>query len=43
MARLSSVHYKVSNSTKIGHLETKEFFSENETKIELTKYLSKKP
>jgi len=37
---LMSVHYKVSDSTKIGHLATKEFLSSIKTKMELTEYLS---
>ena len=35
-AGLSAVRYKISDSTKIGHLKTKEFLSAIETKIELT-------
>lgn len=42
IARLSSLQYKVSDSTKIGYLKTKGFISAIETKIKLTKYLSKK-
>ena len=38
----SSVQYKVLDSTKIEHLETKDFLSSIETKQELTKYLSGK-
>ena len=41
-AGLSAVRYKVSDSTKIGHLKTKEFLSPIKTKIKLTEYLSKK-
>ena len=41
-AGLSAVRYKVSDSTKIEHLKTKEFLSAIKTKIELTEYLSKK-
>ena len=41
-AGLSAVRYKVSDSTKIGHLKTKEFLSAIKPKIELTEYLSKK-
>lgn len=42
IARLSSLQYKVSDSTKIVYLKTKGFISAIETKIKLTKYLSKK-
>lgn len=42
IARLSSLQYKVSDSTKIGYLKTKGFISAIEAKIKLTKYLSKK-
>ncbi|XP_066919527.1 uncharacterized protein [Clytia hemisphaerica] len=38
----SSVHYKVTDSTRIEHLSTKEFLSSIETKQELTQYLSLK-
>ena len=38
----SAVHYKVSDATKIDHLETKDFLSSIETKKELTQYLSLK-
>ena len=41
-AGLSFARYKVFDSTKIWHLQTKEFLSAIETKIELTEYLSKK-
>ena len=39
---LSAVRYKISDNTKIGHLETKEFISSIETKNDLTEYLSEK-
>ena len=38
----SSVHYKVSDATRIEHLETKNFLSSIDTIQELTKYLSRK-
>ena len=39
---LSAIRYKIADSTKIGHLKTKEFLSSIETKMELTEYLSLK-
>ena len=38
----SAVHYKISDSTRIGHLKTKQFLASIDTKNELTEYLSKK-
>ena len=40
--RYSAVHYKVSDATKIDHLETKYFLSSIETRKELSQYLSLK-
>ena len=37
-----AVHYKVDDSTKIAHLDTKEFLASIQTKSEFTKYLSEK-
>ena len=37
-----AVHYKVDDSTKIAHLDTKEFLTSIQTKSEFTKYLSEK-
>ena len=34
--------YKIHDKSKIGHLETKEFLANNETKIDLTRYLAEK-
>ena len=39
---LSAVYYKVSDTTRISHLSTKEFLSSIKTKSELTEYLGKK-
>ena len=40
--KFNAVHYKVTDSTRIAHLGTKEFLASIQTKNELTKYLSEK-
>ena len=37
-----SIQYKIHDKSKIGHLETKEFLANNETKNDLTQYLAEK-
>ena len=41
--QFNAVHYKVIDSTRIAHLDTKKFLASIQTKGELTKYLSEKP
>ena len=40
--QFNNVHYKVTDSTRIAHLDTKEFLASIQTKSELTKYPSEK-
>ena len=40
--QFNAVHYKVTDFTRIAHLDTKEFLASIQTKSELTKYLSEK-
>ena len=40
--QFNAVHYKVTDSTRIAHLDTKEFLASIQTKSELTKYLCEK-
>ena len=40
--QFNAVHYKVTDSTRIAHLDIKEFLASIQTKSELTKYLSEK-
>ena len=40
--QFNAVHYKVTHSTRIAHLNTKEFLASIQTKSELMKYLSEK-